>query len=70
MGKGIVYVLNEKNEIVHQFKCDYDYAIKTYFGKSDNRGKFYIGVEGKEVPFKKKQIELKNIIRKRDSSDQ
>lgn len=62
MGNGIVYILDDKNEIVHQFKVDWDVAVNTYHGKRDHRGRFYIAPEGKEVPFKRKKKLLRDII--------
>lgn len=58
---GVVYILNKNNEIVHQFDCDWDIAIQYYYGKRDHRGRFYVSPKGKDVPFKRKKKELKDI---------
>lgn len=50
---GIVYTLDESNFIVAEKKMDFDYAIQTFWGKRDSQNRrYYITVEGKEVPFK------------------
>lgn len=53
MATAIVYILNSDNQITSQFKCDYNYAIFNYHGKRDRQNnRYYIGIEGKPVPFK------------------
>lgn len=61
MGNGIVYILDDKNEIVHQFTVDWNIAVNMYHGKRDHRGRFYIAPEGKPVPFKRKKKKLRDI---------
>lgn len=61
MTSGMVYILNDKNEIVYEFPCDYNVAIMSYYGKRDHRGRFYVGIKGKPVPFKRKKKPLFDI---------
>lgn len=61
MGEGIVYTINDNNEITDSFDCDFDTAIKTYWGKKTSKGRYYVGVKGVEVPYKRKGKNLKDI---------
>ncbi len=65
--QAIVYIIDDNNEIVHEFKSDWDFAIRNYFGKKDFRGRFYVGVEGKPVPYKKKPKRLFKFNSRRES---
>ncbi|WP_428323687.1 hypothetical protein [Nitrosopumilus sp.] len=63
MGIGIVYILNQQNEIVEKFEVDWEVAINNYWGKRDHRGRFHIAPKGIEVPYKMKQKDLKDFKR-------
>lgn len=69
MAIGIVYELDKNNEITRSFEMDYNQAIGSYWGQRlPNGGKYYVGVKGKEIPFKRKQKALKDIKRPRQES--
>ena len=60
MAVAVVYTI--ENEIaIEKFKCEYEFAIQTYYGKRNKKGTYYIAREGIKIPFPEKQRELKNI---------
>ena len=63
MGTGVVYILNNDNEIVNSFEMDYNQAINQYWGKRNKSGRYFVGVKGVKVPYKKKGKNLKDVIR-------
>ena len=65
---GIVYTLDENNFIISEQKMDFSYAVAKYMGHTDTRGrKYYVAVEGKEPPFKKKPKKLIDLHRSGNS---
>jgi len=61
MSTGIVYTLNDDNQILEQFECDWDRAIKNYFNKRTSKGRYYVAPKGKDIPFKRKPKKLYDI---------
>lgn len=62
MATAVVYTINEKDEIVSEFEMDFGRAIQTYLNKRDDKGnRYHISVKGKDVPFKRKPKNFKNI---------
>jgi len=66
MGKATVYTIDSNNEIVESFTMDFNQAIGSYWGRRNIKGRYHIIPEGIECPFKRKQKNLKNIIRQPD----
>ena len=59
----LVLVLNNENEIIEQFDADFNTAMFAYHGQRDSRGnRYYVVLKGKNIPFKRKKKELKDII--------
>lgn len=61
--EGIVYIIDDNNLVINEFKMDWDTAINRYYGKRDRKGRYYIGVPGKPIPFKKKSNPTYDIKR-------
>ena len=51
MATATVYTINENDEVVEQFDCDYNFAIGQYWGKPNLKGHFYIARKGVEIPY-------------------
>lgn len=59
---GVVYTLDENDFIISEQKMDFSYAVARYMNKRDQRGRrYYVAVEGKEVPYKRKPKKLVDI---------
>ena len=56
MSDGVVYTIDENDQIVSEKHMDFDAAVNTFYGKRDHKGRrYYISVEGKDIPFKYKR---------------
>lgn len=60
---GIVYVLDENDEIISEMQMDFDTAIRKYYGQHSDKGRYFIGVKGRPVQFKKKSAPTFDIKR-------
>lgn len=60
----VVYTVDEDNNIINEFQCDYSYAIDSYMGQRDHNGNRYIIKKFGEStsPYKKKPKKLFDII--------
>ena len=70
MATATVYTINDNDEIVEQFDCDYNFAIGEYWGKPNLKGHFYIARKGVEIPYSPKQKILKNVNHQSAQQDQ
>jgi hypothetical protein len=70
MATATVYTINENDEVVEQFDCDYNFAIGQYWGKPNFKGRFYIARKGVEIPYSPKQKTLKNVNHQSSQQDQ
>lgn len=61
MPTAIVYTLDEKNEVIEEFKAEYEFAMRTYWGRYSPKGKYYVAREGIKIPYKKKIKPLKRL---------
>lgn len=67
---GIIYTLDENDFIISEQKMDFNTAVAKFHGHRDQRGRrYYISVEGKDVPFKRKSKKLIDL-RKSDNSEE
>ena len=62
MGIAIVYTINKENEVIDEFKMDFNDAIAAYWGKRLPDGsRYYIGGEDSGCPFKRKKKKLLDV---------
>lgn len=61
MATATVYTLDEKNIVVDQFNCEWNEAVGRYHGKRNNRGRYFIALKDKPIPYNFKRKPLKNI---------
>lgn len=65
-----VFAIDENNTIIMEIKSEWHMAVAKYHGKRDSRGNRYVIIpNGKPVPFKRKEKELRDISL-REKSDQ
>jgi|15BtaG_2_1085339.scaffolds.fasta_scaffold32584_1 hypothetical protein len=70
MATATVYTINDNDEIVEQFDCDYNFAIGEYWGKPNLKGRFYIARKGVSIPYQMKKTILKNVNHQSSQQDQ
>ena len=70
MATATVSTINENDEVVEQFDCDYNFAIGQYWGKPNFKGRFYIARKGVEIPYSPKQKTLKNVYDQSSQQEQ
>ena len=70
---GVVYVIDGNNEVIREFEMDYHDAVATYFNQRDPKtgNRYYVGVKGGSIPFKRKKKKLYDIltVHQRDNSE-
>lgn len=62
MTTAIVYTINDNDEIISSFECEYNQAIASYWSKRTDNGRYYIGVKGISIPYKWKRTTPKKFI--------
>jgi hypothetical protein len=62
MAIGTVYTIKD-DIVISQFDCDYEIAVREYFGTATGSGKYYVARKGIEIPYKTKERNLKDVIR-------
>lgn len=67
--QGVVLVVDDDDNIISEFECDFSYAIQSYMGKRDEMGRRYIIKTYGEsiIPYKRKAIKFAVIDRLRGS---
>lgn len=70
MATATVYTINEDNEVVDQFDCDWNLAIGQYWNKRNMKGRYYIGKKGEAIPYQVKNRLLKNVLHQNQDHEQ